>query len=316
VAAARRDRVEEGRGSTGQGCWREPGRGDLSVQGNREQTADGPSDRAQARVKRCGKSAPASGATPAARQPPPGARSNRGRAGPATSPQVDRTDGWSPIRRPARAPVDRTPPTGRLTIAQPCDLGSFASIHLDPHRADSDRWGAPPLLSRLLGARWTDQGRPPRAPFHLGRALTHARRAAHGPRARRGADRRGEPRTAAIATNRSRRCQVNRQQVRGDALRRPGALLHGLDPHRHAPTAPGARQPPARPISRSPPGPRRQVGGSRLSGRHRDHGPSAASSTFPSSWRTSASRRIITGPGSSGSTRTFAWMANVRPLSR
>src|SRR3546814_11399923 len=55
---------------------------------------------AQARVKRCGKSAPASRATSAARQPPPGARSNRGRAGPATSPQVDSTDGWSPPRRP------------------------------------------------------------------------------------------------------------------------------------------------------------------------------------------------------------------------
>ena len=60
------------------GCWCEPGRGDLSVQGNREQTADGPGNRAQARVKRCGKSAPALGATPAARQPPPGARSNVG----------------------------------------------------------------------------------------------------------------------------------------------------------------------------------------------------------------------------------------------
>jgi len=33
--------VEESPDSTGQGCWREPGRGDLPVQGNREQTADG-----------------------------------------------------------------------------------------------------------------------------------------------------------------------------------------------------------------------------------------------------------------------------------
>ena len=60
------------------------------------------SPRAQVRVKRCGKSAPASGATRAARQPPPGARSKRGAAGPATCPQVDRSDGWPPIRTPAR----------------------------------------------------------------------------------------------------------------------------------------------------------------------------------------------------------------------
>jgi hypothetical protein len=64
---------------------------------------------AQARVKRCGKSAPAPGATPAARQPPPGARSNRGRAGPATSPQVDRTDGWPPIRNSRKGPGGQNP---------------------------------------------------------------------------------------------------------------------------------------------------------------------------------------------------------------
>jgi hypothetical protein len=85
-----RDGVEESPDSTGRGCWREPGRGDLPVQGNREQTADGArsGDRrcAQARVKRCGKSAPASGVTPAARQPPPGARPSVGRPARPLSP--------------------------------------------------------------------------------------------------------------------------------------------------------------------------------------------------------------------------------------
>lgn len=44
---------------------------------NREQTADGPVRRSQARVKRCGKSAPACGAIPTARSTPSGARSSR-----------------------------------------------------------------------------------------------------------------------------------------------------------------------------------------------------------------------------------------------
>jgi hypothetical protein len=95
--------VEESPDSTGHGCWREPGRGDLPVQGNREQTADGvpPGNRrlAQARVKRCGKSAPASGATPAAGNPHP----EQGQAWdgwPGRCPQVGRTDGWPPGRRP------------------------------------------------------------------------------------------------------------------------------------------------------------------------------------------------------------------------
>jgi hypothetical protein len=115
-------RVEESPDSTGQGCWREPGRGDLPVQGNREQTADGgaPGDRrpAQARVKRCGKSAPASGATPAAGNPHP----EQGQAWdgrPGRCPQVGRTDGWPPRRRPARGLLDRIRLTSRLTVTRP-----------------------------------------------------------------------------------------------------------------------------------------------------------------------------------------------------
>ena len=68
---------------------------------------------AQVRVKRCGKSAPASGATPAARQPPLGARPSVPRVARPIG-QVGRTDGWSPT---GRQPWDRTPPTSRLTIA-------------------------------------------------------------------------------------------------------------------------------------------------------------------------------------------------------
>ncbi len=45
---------------------------------NRKQTADGPGNRSQVRVKRCGKSAPAYGAIRPAWSTPPGARSSRG----------------------------------------------------------------------------------------------------------------------------------------------------------------------------------------------------------------------------------------------
>ena len=56
--------------------------GRLEGKCHREQTADGPHLRAQARVKRCGKSAPGAGATRLARQTPPGARPSRGHGGP------------------------------------------------------------------------------------------------------------------------------------------------------------------------------------------------------------------------------------------
>ena len=61
------------------------------------------SRRQQVRVKRCGKSAPACGATCTARQTPSGARSSRGHESPARrctsngNPRVDRTDGWLPV---------------------------------------------------------------------------------------------------------------------------------------------------------------------------------------------------------------------------
>jgi hypothetical protein len=63
---------------------------------------------AQARVKRCGKSAPASGATPAAGNP----HLEQGQAWdgrPGRCPQVGRTDGWPPRRRPARDPAGQNP---------------------------------------------------------------------------------------------------------------------------------------------------------------------------------------------------------------
>ena len=113
------DRAEESRDSNGHGAGEMPGRGDLTEQCNREQTADGRGDPDQARVKRCGKSAPAFGATRTARQTPPGARSSRrhGRpVRPATQRgnlRVDRTDGWPPA---ARKGGHRIPLTGRLTV--------------------------------------------------------------------------------------------------------------------------------------------------------------------------------------------------------
>jgi len=127
-------RVEESPDSTGRGCWREPGRGDLPVQGNREQTADGgaPGDRrpAQARVKRCGKSAPASGATPAAGNPHP----EQGQAWdgrPGRCPQVGRTDGWPPRRCPARA---RRTESGLQAGSPSLPSAEAGRRHLGDHR--------------------------------------------------------------------------------------------------------------------------------------------------------------------------------------
>src|ERR1700728_3858520 len=73
---------------------------------------------AQARVKRCGKSAPASGVIRAARQTPPGARPSVGHGrlvrSERSSPQVGRLDGWPPLPQGRH----RTPPIGRLTVNQ------------------------------------------------------------------------------------------------------------------------------------------------------------------------------------------------------
>jgi len=66
-----------------------------------------------------------------ARQTPPGARPNVGderpvRQSPGTdTPLVGRTDGWSPRRREA---LDRTPPTGRLTIAPTDEISAVRSL--------------------------------------------------------------------------------------------------------------------------------------------------------------------------------------------
>jgi len=61
---------------------------------NREQTADGPmrEQKAQARVKRWGKSPPACRETGTALQTPPGARSDRDVGGPPVKSRVDRTE--------------------------------------------------------------------------------------------------------------------------------------------------------------------------------------------------------------------------------
>jgi hypothetical protein len=81
----------------------------------------GPPGSAQARVQGCGKSAPAPGATSAARQPPPGARSNRGplarrRPARAGSQPPGGPHRWMAVHAESRkGPPDRIPPTGPLT---------------------------------------------------------------------------------------------------------------------------------------------------------------------------------------------------------
>jgi hypothetical protein len=132
------------------GCWCEPGRGDLSVQGNREQTADGPGNRAQARVKRCGKSAPASGATPAARQPPPGARSNAG--GPVRPISPGRPHRWmaTPEARaegqnPAYKPAHRHRLAGAWA-RWPQQRPAWPAPESGPTNRVSDRAGTHPSL--------------------------------------------------------------------------------------------------------------------------------------------------------------------------
>ncbi len=75
--ALRCDRVEEGRGSVGQSAG-ESQCAAMCSRDNRKQTASASDlSETEVRVKRCGKSAPASEATPAARLPPLGARSSR-----------------------------------------------------------------------------------------------------------------------------------------------------------------------------------------------------------------------------------------------
>ncbi len=99
--------VEEGRDSTGKDAGASQA-GQPDGKCNREQTADGrpPFRRepAQARVKRCGKSAPASRATGMARQTPSGARPSVGMGVPPGKPQGDPTPG-----RPQRWMVTQAP---------------------------------------------------------------------------------------------------------------------------------------------------------------------------------------------------------------
>ena len=100
---------------------------------HREQTADGPHLREQARVKRCGKSAPGTGATRLARQTPPGARPSRGHGGPP--PRQGQSPGrplrWmaaygppgpgqNPAYRPTHRPISSRDGRIGVTWADPC----------------------------------------------------------------------------------------------------------------------------------------------------------------------------------------------------
>ena len=123
-------RRRPGRGRSGlhrAGCWLTASRGDPqdSATENRPPMA-GPKGPAQVRVKRCGKSAPASGATRTARQTPPGARPSVGR--PARPMSPGRPHRWMTTHPdPRKGPVDRTPPTGRLTVTYPGRRSEIAS---------------------------------------------------------------------------------------------------------------------------------------------------------------------------------------------
>jgi hypothetical protein len=119
--------------------------------------AAGSPGEAQVRVKRCGKSAPAPGVTPTARQTPPGARPSSGHGRPVRPersghPLVGRSDGWPPKRRET---PDRTPPTGRLTIARYLtrafvagDQARSASVPREKRRSHDQGWG----LSRMVAS--------------------------------------------------------------------------------------------------------------------------------------------------------------------
>ena len=115
-------------------CWVTPSRGDSqdSATENRPPMAMRSSERvAQARVKRCGKSAPAPGVTRVARQTPSGARSDRGRAArPQTPPgrPLESAGNRRPRGMAATGPhlrvggPDRIRRTGRLTTTY-CPIG-------------------------------------------------------------------------------------------------------------------------------------------------------------------------------------------------
>ena len=93
-------------------------------------------------MKRCGKSAPASRATSAARQPPPGARSSVG--GPVRSISPGRPHRWMvTTSATVRGPRDRTPPTA----------GSPSSTPRIEARRDARRYAGSSLQANRRG--WT-----------------------------------------------------------------------------------------------------------------------------------------------------------------
>ncbi len=111
---------------------------------NREQTADGPVHRSQVRVKRCGKSAPACGATRTARSTPLGA-DQAGGTGCSSVPvrrdslRVDRTDGWSPPLRRHRIPL-----TGWLTVTTTtCNAAARAAALRSARRGELTQLAQP-----------------------------------------------------------------------------------------------------------------------------------------------------------------------------
>jgi len=136
---------------------------------HREQTADGPApwDRAQVRVKRCGKSAPAAGVTRPARQTPSGARPNRERVvRPPTLP------GWPHrwmVTHPDPVRDRRTEPRLQVGSPSPTPSGARVVLFFPPpgqlagvRRTVADTGRA--TSKRILGPA----GNGPKLQFHLG----------------------------------------------------------------------------------------------------------------------------------------------------
>ena len=109
---------------------------------HREQTADGGtglrSGPAQVRVKRCGKSAPAPGATRAARQTPSGARPRRGRAARPQTPPGRPLEPAGNRRPRGMAATDGSPePSGQNPAYRPthhrlltCGIAGFRTVRI------------------------------------------------------------------------------------------------------------------------------------------------------------------------------------------
>jgi len=197
------------------GWWVTPTRGDPRESATESRPPRRAGTRGGARVKGCGKSAPAPGVTRAARQTPPGARS-RGRSGRAACAGVRglpaRACGWTAggcrQRQPERdgrrrgfprGPCHRTRLTGRLVRRLAAEAGNLPSVVLAATPPPRVRC----RLHRTLGGRplagWQQPGQGTGGPDVLTGSDGMTELACHADRARAYA-----PTAVALASARSR----------------------------------------------------------------------------------------------------------------